>query len=155
MSFWLLKIPNSNYLALSTSMNRCTFSDSLQSIMSLQLKLKKCHLERREVSRQHPNHSNQTAIIWPILCWLLNELRSMQGSCRAWLIYFQQAVKVLVCDFSSSALQSHHLNTGCQTIFCFATWMIPFGAVIPVLRTTALMSAHNTIFKESFKKKKP
>lgn len=142
-------------MALSTSMNRCTFSDSLQSIMSLQLKLKKCHLERREVSRQHPNHSNQTAIIWPILCWLLNELRSMQGSCRAWLIYFQQAVKVLVCDFSSSALQSHHLTTGCQTIFCFATWMIPFGAVIPVLRTTALMSAYNTIFKESFKKKKP
>jgi len=33
--------------------------------------------------------------------------------------------------------------------------MIPFGVVIPVLRTIALMSARNTLFKGSLMKKKP
>lgn len=154
MGFCLLKILNSNYLALRTSMNRCRLPYSLQSIMSLQLKSKKCHLEKREVSRQHPNHSNQAAIIWPILCWLLNELRSTQGSFRAWLTCFQQVIRLLVCDFTSFALQAHYLNTGCQTSLCFATSMMAFRVVIPVLRTTALMSAHNTIFKGSLMKKK-
>lgn len=66
---------------------------------------------------------------------------------------FQQVIKFLICDFTSFALQAHYLTTGCQTTFCFATWTIPFGVAIPVLRTTALISPHNTIFKGFLMKK--
>lgn len=128
-------------------MNRCRLPDPLQPTMLLQLKLKKCHLEEREVSRRHPTHSNHSHLTNSMLIIRLTEKHG--GVMESMTHLFSTITKLLVCDFPHLPFKLLISTTGCQNTFYFATWMISFGAVIPVLRTTALMSALNTIFKGS------